>query len=175
MYERNPQDPPRAPADPARVLAALGRQMAAEEIALGHASDEEIEAYVDGTGDPTERLLFEERLARDPALAAVVRDLAELRAELETGASPGERPAARLLPFRRPEVRRRLGWVAAAAAAVLLALIALPAGRQLPAPEPAVQAAAPEAAPAPAEPQRLFADGFENGATDGWTVVSSGG
>ena len=173
MHERNPYDPPRAPADPARILAALGRQLAAEEIALGHASDEEIEAYVDGTGDPTERLLFEERLARDPALAAVVRDLAELRAELETGASPGERPAARLLPFRRPEVRRRLGWVAAAAAAVLLALIAIPAGRQ--APEPAVQATAPEPAPAPAEPQQLFADGFEGSATDRWTAVSSGG
>ena len=182
MTERTPLDPLRTPADPARVLAVLGRQLAAEEIALGHASDEEIEAYVDRTGDPTERLLFEERLARDPFLAAVVCDLLELRAALEAESAPERVAVAKaagrsigtLLPFLRPQIRRRLVWAAAAAAALVLALVV--PGRREAGPElPVAGVSAPAAsAPAPAQPQKLFAEGFEAGDSSGWSSVASG-
>jgi len=173
MAERDPRKPRETPADPARFLAHLGRQLAAEESALGYASDEEIEAYVDGTGDPTERLLFEERLARDSALAAMVRDLIELRAALEAEAEP----AATLLPFRRPEIHRRLVWAAAAAAALFL-FVVVPVGHE---PQPAPTAArvvvpgGTVPAPAAVQPQKLFSDGFEAGDPAGWSAVASGG
>jgi len=166
-----PFDRPQAtpPADPAGLLAALGRQLAAEEVRLEPVSDEEIVAYVDGTADEGGRLLFEERLARDPSLALMVADLAAFRTSLE----PGERPAeaARILPFRRPEFRYRLGWAAAAAAALLAAVLLAP-------PRTGTESGpgAPAAAATPAAgTQPLFVDGFEAGTSAGWSSVATGG
>jgi anti-sigma factor RsiW len=152
-------------ADPAAVLAALGRCLAAEEARLEPVTYEEIEAYVDGTATGGDLLLFEERLARDPSLATTVADLVALRPEQ---AAPGG--DGKVLPFRRREVRRRLGWVAAAAAALLAAILLgpAPAGRRGPSVAPA-----PGQSPAPR--QAVFSDGFEGGSPSGWTLVSSGG
>jgi anti-sigma factor RsiW len=157
------------PADPAGLLAALGRQLAAEEVRLEPVSEEEIVAYVDGTADEGGRLLFEERLARDASLAVMVADLAALRASLEAGERPAE--AARILPFRRPEFLRRIGWAAAAAAALLAVVLLAPPRTGMPS-GPGAPAAA--AAPAPAA-QPLFVDGFEEGSSAGWSAVASGG
>ena len=151
------------------VLAGFGRQLAAEEARLDPVSDEEIDAYVDGTADEGSCLLIEERLARDPSLAATVADLAALRTALATEA--GRRTPSKVLPFRRPEFRRRLGWAAAAAAALLAAvLLAPPKAGRLP-------ASGTPAAAALAQPgaQPLFADGFEAGSSSSWSAVSAGG
>lgn len=163
----NPLTDPRSPAaaaDPVRIGRVLGAALAAEETALAPLTYEEIEAYVDGAGDEAERLLIEERLARDPAAAAVAADLRGLAAELTA-------PPARVLEFR-PAARRpaRLGWLAAAAAAVLAVILV---GRPETAPDPTVEAVAPPARPAPTQP--LFIDGFEEGTSAGWSEISSGG
>ena len=158
------------PADPAGLLAALGRQLAAEEVRLGPVSDDEIVAYVDGTADEGDRLLFEERLARDPSLARTVADLAALRTSLEADERPVE--TARILPFRRRELRHRIGWAAAAAAALLAAVLLAPPRTGLPPASGAPAAAA--AVPAP-PPQPLFVDGFEAGSPASWSSATAGG
>jgi anti-sigma factor RsiW len=163
-------------ADPVRLAARFGRQLAREEARLEPVSFEEIEAYVDGTGDESSRALFAERMERDPALVASVADLAALRVALEgeiPDASPRRIPSdpARLVPFRRSANRRRLGWAAAAAAALTAAVLVGPSvSRRGGAPEIAA-----EPAPAAAAVQQVFADGFEAGSSEGWTAVSSGG
>lgn len=165
-----------APADPVRLAARFGRQLALEEARLEPVSFEEIEAYVDGTGDEASRALMAERIERDPALAASVADLAALRTALE-GEIPGAdlrripSDSARLLPFRRSANRRRLGWVAAAAAALTAAVLVGPSVSRR-GDEPAVVAGP---APAAAAVEPVFADGFEGGSSEGWTTVSSGG
>jgi anti-sigma factor RsiW len=129
-----PRPDPLAPG----ILAALGRTLAAEEARLEPVSDEEIDAYVDGTADEGERALMAERLARDPALAAVIDDLGRLRAELEAEVLvPAAAAPPRVLPFRpqerptlaapAPRAGRRVGSsrfaLGALAAAALIAAI----------------------------------------------------
>lgn len=168
-----------AQADPVRLAARFGRQLALEEARLEPVSFEEIEAYVDGTGDEASRALFAERMERDRALAASVADLAALRAALE-----GEIPepslrrspsgSARLLPLRRSANRRPqrwLGWAAAAAAALTAAVLVGPSISRSGG-EPTLAAERAPAGP-PAEP--VFVDGFEAGSSEGWTVVTSDG
>lgn len=157
-------------ADPVGVLVGIGRQLAAEEARLEPVSDDEIYTYVDGTADEGSRLLIEERLARDPSLAATVADLAALRAVLE--AKDGRGTRGKVLPFRRPEIRRRLGWAAVAAAALLAVVLLAPpkAGHQ---PASGTPAAAAIGRPATAQP--LFVNGFEAGSSAGWSSVSAGG
>jgi anti-sigma factor RsiW len=159
-----PRPYPRA-ADPAAVLAAFGRCLAEEEARLEPVTYDEIEAYVDGTADGGDLLLFEERLARDPALATAVADLAALRSELEIPDASGK-----VLPFRRPQVRRRLGWVAAAAAALLAAILLgpAPAGHRAP-------SVASDPGATPAARQAVFADGFEEGSPAAWSATANGG
>jgi anti-sigma factor RsiW len=158
----------RAP-DPVGVLAGFGRLLATEESRLDPVSDEEIYAYVDGTADEGSRLLIEERLAREPSLAATVADLAALRAALESEVRRGT--GRTVLPFRRPEIRRRLGWAAAAAAAALLAVVLLAPPRAGHGPASGTPAAAAVARPGA---QPLFVDGFEGGSSASWSVVSAG-
>jgi anti-sigma factor RsiW len=150
MSGTTPHSDPFAPG----LLAAFGRVLAAEEARLEPVSDEEIDAYVDGTADEGERALMAERLARDPALAALIEDLGRLRAELEA-----EAPAAapRVLPFRRPARQQpaapaeapvrtsgsgRLALGALAAAALVAAIVVGPQGRPAAAPSATVARAA---------------------------------
>jgi anti-sigma factor RsiW len=162
--------------DPARLAARFGRQLALEESRLEPVSFEEIEAYVDGTGDEASRALFAERMVRDRALAASVADLAALRAALE-GEIPESSPrrslsgSARLLPLRRSANRRRLGWVAAAAAALTAAVLVGPSVSRFGG-EPRVVA---DRVPVSPTVETVFADGFEAGSSEGWTVVTGGG
>lgn len=166
-------------ADPARLAARFGRQLALEEARLEPVSFEEIEAYVDGTGDEAGRALFAERIERDPALAASVADLAALRTALE-GEIPDAAPrrshpvSARLLPLRRSTNRRPqqwLGWAAVAAAALTAAVLVGPSF----APSDTEPQLAAEQAPGHPPAEAVFADGFEAGSSEGWTVVTSGG
>lgn len=169
-----------AEVDPARLAARFGRQLALEESRLEPVSFEEIEAYVDGTGDEASRALFAERMERDLALAVSVADLVALRAALEgeiPESSPRRSPSdsARLLPLRRSANRRSqrwLGWAAAAAAALTAAVLVGPSISRRGG-EPRIAADPAPATPVAAE--QVFADGFEAGSSEGWTVVTSGG
>jgi anti-sigma factor RsiW len=174
-------DRPTTPAlaDPARLAARFGRQLALEEARLEPVSFEEIEAYVDGTGDEASRALFAERMERDRALAASVADLAALRAALE-GAIPEAAPrrshsvSARLLPLHRSANRRLqrwVGWAAAAAAALTAAVLVGPSVSRFGG-EPTI---ATERAPANPPAEAVFVDGFEAGSSEGWTAVTSDG
>jgi hypothetical protein len=157
--------PTPADAEAVRLAAEWSRQLALEEARLEPVSFEEIEAWVDGAGDDVDRALFAERLECDPVLAAAVADLSAFRSGL-AGETP--RPeTARILPFRRPEFRRKLGWAAAAAAALVAAVLVGPSARHR---QVEVQVAAP-AAPAPAESAPLFTDGFEEGSSASWSQI----
>ena len=174
-----------------RTLAEFARQLASEEAGLEPVSYEEIESYVDGRGDVGSRALFVERLESDPALAAVVTDLAAFRAELEAEIESEietARPARRILPFRRPEqpseVRRRetrhagarrIALGAAAAAALLAAVLVGPSPRRqatiAQSPEPGLSAR-PALTSGTVADQPVFADGFEAGSAAAWTSAS---
>lgn len=156
-----PKQPPRRAAD------ELFEQLATEEAALEPVAFEELAAAVDGQLDESEALLWEERVARDPLLARRVADLEQFRDQLE-------RPAARLLSFRGPSSARRwLGWAAAAAAALVVAIGLRAGSTERPAAREAL--AVPLTSAPASEPSPLFADGFEAGDVSSWSAVSSSG
>jgi anti-sigma factor RsiW len=83
-----------------RTLRADLQQAADEAMPL---TDEQIDAYVDGTLDDVDREIVETHLADDAALRAEVDALRALRAALAADAGPAAPPAsARVVPFAPP-------------------------------------------------------------------------
>jgi hypothetical protein len=177
--------PPNAPAaaDPARLLSAFRRQLTAEAASSEPVSYEEIEAYVDGLGDETSRTWIAERIERDPALAAAVADLTAFKSQFETSA-PRQEPV-RVLPFRRseprrtstglPATRRRFGWVAVAAAALLAVAVVGPSEEPGQEGRSTVAGTTPTATAPAGGSEPVFVDGFEEGSPAEWSSVASGG
>jgi tetratricopeptide (TPR) repeat protein len=101
-------------------VALDGRQTAADESCTRHPSDETLATYVDGGLASAERLHTERHLAICPSCRAVVTRTVSLMAE---HAAP---PAPSVAPF--PWRPLMAGGLAAAAAALVLYLAALPDG-----------------------------------------------
>jgi hypothetical protein len=139
-----------------RLLRELAGQLESEELALEEPGFDELAAAAEGTQDEPGRLLWAERVARDPELAERAAALAAFCATVPT------RSILRFFP-RRPAMTR-WGAPLAAAAALLVALL-LRWANPTPVPAP-VQATAP---PPPAAHRILFADGFESGSLRDWT------
>ena len=154
-----PAAPPRGTNAVASAASAWRAWLAASPARLEPISFEEIVAYVDRRLPDERRAALAERLGHDPALAAEVEDLENLRAELAP---------ARVLKFRARPVQFR--WALAAAAALLLALgSSYLVPRLAPESRGATDAALDTA---PAAKATVFTDGFESGDSTRWSTAA---
>ena len=109
--------------------------------------------------------LLREQIHRQPAVGAVVSDLAALHAALQEPRRPEQEQR-----FGRRRLGPRVGWLAATL--VIFVLSVLP--RVLPEesdPVPAQERAAVEAGRSSDEPELLLKAGFEVGDLGGWSAV----
>jgi len=142
-----------------RLARELGRQLQDAELALDDVAPDELVAAAEGAQDEPERLLWEERVVRQPELA---RRAAELAAFI-AAARPGARRSLAARWPRRPTQSRWFAPLAAAAALLVALLLSL----ATPAPRPRPTSAA---TPPPAVTNRvLFANGFESGNLQSWS------